>query len=504
MRHHLRAHRLIAAGASLLIGATALATFSQSASADDGATSTRDAIRAELVETVSPEMVDALGDHFGFNAEQVYDRLATESIAMRDQPSVALTLDKAFGGLWIGSGVNEVYVAVTDTARMGEVTAYGYIPTLVGYNAKQLTGFQKTLDAAKGAPKGVTGWHVDVTTNTVVLLAKPGTAAKARAWALGKGVPADVVRVETTTASPRPYADIVGGTAYYIGGSSRCSVGFSVTHPSRGAGFVTAGHCGSTGASVTSGTGAVGSFIVSSFPGNDYAYVDAASSWTATPRVQGHSQQVANANVAPVGSSICRSGSTTGYHCGSVQQLNTSVTYPQGTVSGVTRTNVCAEPGDSGGSFISGASAQGMTSGGSGNCSSGGTTYFQPVGEAVSASGTTLTTTSGPGPGPQCGSHPNNYTGSLASNGNAYQPTGGSYTSSTSGTHSACLAGPSGTDFDLYLQKLSGSTWTTVASSTSPGNQETVSYNGTAGTYRYRVHAYSGSGTYALGLTKPA
>ena len=504
MRYRLRTHRLIATGASLLLGATALAALSTSAAADDGALSTRAETRAEIAATVSPDMVDALGETLGFTTEQVYDRLTTESLAMRDQSSLAYTLDEAFGGLWIGSGVSDVYVAVTDTARMKDVAAYGYIPTLAAYNAKQLTGFQQTLDAGKAAPKGVTGWHVDVVTNTVVLLAKPGTAAKARSWAVGKGVPTGVLRVETTTATPRPYADIVGGTAYYINTSSRCSVGFSVTHPSRGPGFVSAGHCGSTGASVTSGTGSPGTFIVSSFPGNDYSYIDAGSSWTASPRVQGSSQQVANANVAPVGSSICRSGSTTGWHCGSVQQLNTSVTYPQGTVSQVTRTNVCAEPGDSGGSFISGASAQGMTSGGSGNCSSGGTTYFQPVGEALSASGAALTTTSGPGPGPSCGNHQSNYTGTLSSGGQAYQPTGGSYQSTTSGLHSACLAGPSGTDFDLYLQKLSGSTWTTVATSNSPSNQETISYNGTAGTYRYRVHAYSGSGTYALGLTKPA
>ncbi len=33
-----------------------------------------------------------------------------------------------------------------------------------------------------------------------------------------------------------------------------------------------------------------------------------------------------------------------------------------------------------------------MTSGGSGNCSSGGTTYFQPVNEILSAYGLTLVT----------------------------------------------------------------------------------------------------------------
>jgi streptogrisin C len=62
------------------------------------------------------------------------------------------------------------------------------------------------------------------------------------------------------------------------------------------------------------------------------------------------------------------------------------------------RTNVCAEPGDSGGSLVTNPGsattvrAVGLTSGGSGNCRSGGTTYFQPVTEALSANGLTLVT----------------------------------------------------------------------------------------------------------------
>ncbi|WP_157877765.1 carbohydrate-binding protein, partial [Streptomyces kanamyceticus] len=95
--------------------------------------------------------------------------------------------------------------------------------------------------------------------------------------------------------------------------------------------------------------------------------------------------------------SICRSGSTTGWHCGTISQHNTSVTYPEGTISGVTRTTVCAEPGDSGGSFISGSQAQGVTSGGSGNCSSGGTTFHQPINPLLQQYGLTLKTTGGGG-----------------------------------------------------------------------------------------------------------
>ncbi|MRT44577.1 S1 family peptidase, partial [Xylella fastidiosa subsp. multiplex] len=50
-------------------------------------------------------------------------------------------------------------------------------------------------------------------------------------------------------------------------------------------------------------------------------------------------------------------------------------------------TNVCAEPGDSGGPLFSDGIALGVTSGGSGDCTSGGTTFFQPVTKAMQALG---------------------------------------------------------------------------------------------------------------------
>ncbi len=95
------------------------------------------------------------------------------------------------------------------------------------------------------------------------------------------------------------------------------------------------------------------------------------------------------------------------------------------------------------------------------------------------------------------------YTGSLSGSGaNSYQPGTGGYTVSVSGAHTASLTG-TGADFDLYLQKLSGSTWTTVASSLGLTSTENINYSGTAGTYRWRVYSYSGSGTYTLVTSRP-
>jgi vibriolysin len=120
-----------------------------------------------------------------------------------------------------------------------------------------------------------------------------------------------------------------------------------------------------------------------------------------------------------------------------------------------------------------------------------------------SYSGVTLKATysgSGGGGGGSCTS----YSGSLSGTGSSqYQPNGSYYYSSTSGTHTAALTGPSGTDFDLYLQKWNGSSWSNVKSSLGSTSTENISYSGTSGYYRYRVYSYTGSGSYNLCITKP-
>ena len=72
--------------------------------------------------------------------------------------------------------------------------------------------------------------------------------------------------------------------------------------------------------------------------------------------------------------------------------LNQTVNYAEGSVSGLIRTNICAEPGDSGGPLYVAATGQiiGILSGGSGNCTTGGTTFYQPIGEILVAYGVTI------------------------------------------------------------------------------------------------------------------
>ncbi|MEV0607991.1 S1 family peptidase [Polymorphospora rubra] len=454
-------------------------------------------------DAASPEMFAAMQRDLGLTAEQARTRLARDAAASRTEADLRKTLGGAFGGAWLTADASSFVVGVTDAKQAAKVRAAGAEARIVSRSAAQLDAAKAKLDgsAARTSATSVAGWYVDVATNTVVVLARGGTAA-ATDFVRASGVDAAAVRVVASTEAPKTLYDVRGGDAYYMGG--RCSVGFSVT-----GGFVTAGHCGTVG-TPTQGYNNVsqGTFRGSSFPGNDYAWVQTNSNWTPQPWVNnyaGGNVIVAGNTEAAVGASVCRSGSTTGWRCGTVQAKNSTVYYAEGTVSGLTRTTACAEPGDSGGSWLAGQQAQGVTSGGSGNCSVGGTTYFQPLNEILSAYGLTLRTSGGGDPNPPtgCSGHEFTYTGSLSSGGNAYQPGGTYYYSSTSGQHRGCLDGPNGTDFDLYLQKWNGASWVNVASGTSTGPDESVTYSGTAGYYRYRVHAYSGSGSYTLGLTNP-
>jgi streptogrisin C len=337
-----------------------------------------------------PQVLDALRRDLGLSAGELQTRLTHEADAAATATRLERSLGSDFAGAWLAGDTGTLTIGVTDAARADAVRTAGATPRLVRRSEAQLDAVLAALDAREAtAPGTVSGWYVDVTTNQVVVTAASGSTASARQFVAASGVAANSVRV-TTAPQPRLFYDVRGGDAYYTP-QYRCSIGFSVV-----GGYTTAGHCGRTG-TTTSGFNRVaqGSFRGSSFPGDDLAWVGVNSNWVPRPIVNGYGRgnvTVSGSTVAPVGSSVCRSGSTTGWRCGTVQALNQTVRYPQGTVSGLTRTSACAEGGDSGGSFISGNQAQGMTSGGSGNCTFGGTTFFQPVREALSRFGLTLVT----------------------------------------------------------------------------------------------------------------
>ncbi|KNE79703.1 MULTISPECIES: S1 family peptidase [Streptomyces] len=234
-----------------------------------------------------------------------------------------------------------------------------------------------------------TAWHVDKETNSVVVTVD-STVSKAEIAKIKKeaGKNAGALKIERTEGVFQKY--VQGGDAIYAS-SWRCSAGFNVRSGSTYY-MVTAGHCTDGAGTWWSNSGrstVIGPTVGSSFPVNDYGLVRYDGS-VSRPGTAGGVDITGAAN-ATVGMSVTRHGSTTGTHSGRVTGLNATVNYGGGdVVYGMIQTNVCAEPGDSGGSLRSGSTAIGLTSGGSGNCSSGGTTFFQPVVEALNAYGVSI------------------------------------------------------------------------------------------------------------------
>ncbi len=101
-------------------------------------------------------------------------------------------------------------------------------------------------------------------------------------------------------------------------------------------------------------------------------------------------------------------------------------------------------------------------------------------------------------PGAPCSSC-SSYTGTLSGTGDdAYEPDGSYYAGD--GNEVGYLQGPSDADFDLYLYRWNGWTWSQVASATTPDSNEEISYNGSPGYYLWVVESFSGSGNYTFYL----
>jgi streptogrisin B len=267
------------------------------------------------------------------------------------------------------------------------VAAFAYaVPPAAAASSPQFDVHELAAVSAAVDRSGVGGiaWYVDTASNRVVVTAdRSVSAAELATIKRGAGAGAGAIQIKHATGVFAPL--VSPGDAIY-GGGYRCSLGFNVVQGSTYY-FLTAGHCGKvakTWYTNASHTTLIGPTIDWSFPGNDYALV------RYNNLSLSHPGGFTAAN-AFVGESVTRDGSTTGVHAGTVTALNVTVRYVGGgTVRGMIQTNVCAEPGDSGGPLYDRTRALGLTSGGSGNCRTGGTTFYQPVTEAASVYGVTV------------------------------------------------------------------------------------------------------------------
>lgn len=342
------------------------------------------------------EIQVALQRDLGLTPQQAEVRSQQEKVAWSKDKTLRIALGSDYAGSRFDAKSGKLVVDVADASRVAEIKSSGALARVVKNSEAELNATAAKLGQSS-VPQSVTGWRVDGTSNAVVVSVY-GNDAAATNWA--KSLGADV-RFERVTERPQTFWDLIGGQAIRTSSGSRCSLGFNARSGSARY-VITAGHCTNLGGTWSGSGGTIGGVSGSSFPTNDYGRITVSSSSAVQTGLvdrysSGSDVRVTGSSAVGTGAAVCRSGSTTGWRCGSVSSTNATVCYQQGCVYQTFRTNVCAEPGDSGGSLVSSPSggtvqAQGMTSGGSGNCSSGGTTYYQKVNEALSAYGLSLVT----------------------------------------------------------------------------------------------------------------
>ncbi|MCP9960011.1 MULTISPECIES: alpha-lytic protease prodomain-containing protein [Streptomyces] len=296
-------------------------------------------------------------------------------------------------GLSRGARLTAIAAALVSATALAAPSAGAETPDTTRATAAQLA---QVNEAVLEADVPGTAWYTDAKSGKLVVTAD-STVSAAELAKLKKAAGDRAGALEIKRTPGKFNKLIAGGQAIYGNGGGRCSLGFNVRTSSGTPYVVTAGHCTegtSTWYTNSSQTATLGRTAASSFPNNDYGVISHANPSAADGRVylyNGTYRDITGAGNAYVGQTVQRSGSTTGLHSGRVTGLNATVNYGNGdVVYGLIQTTVCAEPGDSGGAMFAGSTALGLTSGGSGDCRSGGTTFFQPVTEVLNAYGLTI------------------------------------------------------------------------------------------------------------------
>lgn len=294
-------------------------------------------------------------------------------------------LDSRAAGTFIDNDSGTLVVNVTSAQAADRVRSTAARPRLVGRSTDRLQRIQARLQ--RTAVTGTT-LAIDVRDNAVEVTVPGGQTASKQRFVRRARSFGDAVRVKRVASAPRTNA-FYGGEAITGGGSSRCSAGFVADGH-----IITAGHCTAAISSWDSDKGHVGPSVDSSFPGNDYGLIRVDGSINPVGAVLdgNDTTDITSAGTPPVGTYVCKTGSTTGTTCGSILDYNVTVNYPKGSVNGLIKTDVCTQAGDSGGALFEGSTAVGVTSGGTNTAcdSSSFRAFFQPVQEALDAYGLNL------------------------------------------------------------------------------------------------------------------
>ncbi|WP_410786151.1 S1 family peptidase [Kribbella sp. C-35] len=293
-------------------------------------------------------------------------------------PLVAETLESELGS---DSGVvgsyyddsGELIVAVSDLSTAALVRRIGAVPRLVKFTLKQLNAVQGELNqlAVSSSAGKVRSWYVDPVSGTVVVSVPSGAhdsiTDRFLSRALANGERVTLRQVSGTVRLTADDFGLRGGVQVDKNTGYVCSLGFNAKTRKGNRIFLTAGHCTSGRPSFSRNGYILGNTSTSSFPGHDFGSVGVIEGWDQ----QGYVEGWGNGNVAvkgiadaTVGSTLCKSGKSTGWTCGRIVARNVTVNYGSNrVVRGLFQHTACVESGDSGGASMTGNYAQGITSG---------------------------------------------------------------------------------------------------------------------------------------------
>ncbi|GAB3479162.1 S1 family peptidase [Amycolatopsis cihanbeyliensis] len=347
-----------------------------------------------------PAMLRALADRLDVSTEQAADTLNRESAltaALAEVRQHGVTTDGAFF-----DSTGALVVNVPDAASARAVGAEGLKARTGARGAQQLNAISDSMESIIGADiDQVRSWGPDVVSDTVTVTVEPG--ANADLTERLDALPGVSVR---TGPGNTPTADVIPGRIMDLVPGTNCTLGFPGTTSDGDNVMLTAGHCVSGNPDIYDAAGNhLGQGVATQFPSTDMGLMDIDSEDTGRGYVDtrtGRTVDITGSSKAPIGTHLCKAGNTTGWTCGEITHYNQSVRY-QGestTTRGLARSTVCTEGGDSGGAYIAGNTAQGMTSGGpigsecgfnEGDNATGYYSYYQPVVDAADYYGVALT-----------------------------------------------------------------------------------------------------------------
>ncbi|MFI5728732.1 fibronectin type III domain-containing protein [Kribbella sp. NPDC051587] len=358
-----------------------------------------------------------LAAHLGISPDQARKQLLQQDKAHRVAASLPGPLKSQLAGQWFDASTGKLTVAVTTKAAAAAARNAGAEPKLVSRSRSELAGLKSSVRSlvGKGVP-GVYGWGADVQANVITVDVNTSASTPATEGFLTKLAKlGDGVRVVKTDSQPHQQGGTLHtGDPWWPGTESNCSVGFNATDASGAKQLLTAGHCtndvnqpayGQSGQLNKLGTSNVGgTHSVNALEGDMGVVAITEPNWTQTAAVNTWGQPaitVSGQQEAMVGDTVCHSGNTSHWKCGTVKYTHKDVTYGSLVIGDLTWTTACSLGGDSGGGWLVGDKATGLHDGGPSQCvdnpSDDDMSIFQPVGEALQKWNLTLVTGGGGG-----------------------------------------------------------------------------------------------------------